>query len=295
MGILGGMLLLVGVILFFLGFVPIALFIGGIGVLFAVMAGGNGAAKGFGGGCLVIVAILGVGGYFLYNVITADGDSAEPSLGSLAKTSKHSGKRKYIKEFIDEQDGCRIAAITEKGGDVAICGQAGYCCTPSCPSGLKNSLKEINGTGVRITDVCLTDAGRYVVLFGKNGFFTSADIPRSMYDALERFKTNNEALLHAAHNDSGEWVVVSDKHYIASKALMDWLNDGVQEFGYVKYVALTDTGKIASFEKGVKASGIYSTVLWEAMRVANFDIKVIKMAGDSWFFVSSKGGYSYSM
>ena len=221
--------------------------------------------------------------------------TASPQTASPAKKSKYSGKRKDIKEFIDEQDGCRIAAITEKGGDVAICGQAGFCCTPSCPSGLKNSLEEINGAGVRITDVCLTDAGRYVVLFGKNSFFTSADIPRSMYDALVRFKTNNEALLHAALNDSGEWVVVSDKHYIASKALMDWLKDCVQEYGDVKYVALTDTGKIASFEKGVKASGIYSTVLWEAMRKANFDIKVIKMAGDSWFFFSSKGGYSYYM
>lgn len=221
--------------------------------------------------------------------------TTNPQTASPVETNKYHGKRKDIKEFIDEQDGCRIAAITKKGGDVAICGQDGYCYTPSCPSGLKKALTEINGTGVRITDVCLTDAGRYVVLFGKNGFFNSADIPQSMYDALKRFRTNNEALLHAALNDSGEWVVVSDKHYIASRALMDWLKDGVQEYGDVRYVALTDNGKIASFEKGVRAEGIYSSVLWEALRKANFDIKVVKMAGDSWFFVPGKGGYNYSM
>ena len=86
MGILGGILLLMGVILFFLGLAPIALFIGGIGVLFAVMAGGNGAAKGFGGGCLVIVAILGVGGYFLYNGLIGNGDESEDEEVSNAKT-----------------------------------------------------------------------------------------------------------------------------------------------------------------------------------------------------------------
>ncbi len=86
MGILGGILLLMGVILFFLGLAPIAIFIGGIGVLFAVMAGGNGAAKGFGGGCLVIVAILGVGGYFLYNGLIGNGDESEDEEVSNAKT-----------------------------------------------------------------------------------------------------------------------------------------------------------------------------------------------------------------
>ena len=160
---------------------------------------------------------------------------------------------------------------------------------------MKKALKKINGAGVRITDVCLTDAGRYVVLFGKNGFFNSADIPQSMYDALERYRTNNEALLHAALNDSGEWVVVSDKHYIASKALMEWLENRPQGYGNVEYVALTDNGKIASFEKGVMAAGVYSSVLWEALRKANFDIKVVKMAGDSWFFVTGKGGDKYFM
>ena len=221
--------------------------------------------------------------------------TARPQSGSPARTSKYQGKRKDIKEFIDEQDGCRIAVITEKGGDVAICGQDGYCCTPSCPSGLKKALKEINGTGVRITDVCLTDAGRYVVLFGRNGFSTSVDIPQGMYDALKRYRTNNEALLHAALNDSGEWVVVSDKHYSASRALMDWLKNRPQEYGDVEYVALTDNGRIALCEKGVMADGIYSKVLWEAMGAANFNIKVVKMAGDSWFFVPEKGGYKYSM
>ena len=68
MGVLGGILLLVGVILFFIGLMPLALFIGFIGVLFAVMGNGNGTAKGFGGGYLVVLAILAASAYFFYNV-----------------------------------------------------------------------------------------------------------------------------------------------------------------------------------------------------------------------------------
>ena len=73
----------------------------------------------------------------------------------------HTGARKHIKEFIAEQNACRLVAITgtKKGGDVAIAGNNGYACTAKCPSSLTKALKEIHDSGTRITDVCLTDKG----------------------------------------------------------------------------------------------------------------------------------------
>jgi len=294
MGILGGILLLVGVILFFLGFVPIALFIGGIGVLFAVMEGGNGAAKGFGGGCLVIVAILGVGGYFLYNVLTADGDSGGSRQAPPAKTSKYSGKRKYIKEFIDEHDGCRIAAITKKGGDIAISGNNAYICTGAYPRGLEKALHKINDSCHKINDVCLTEAGKWVVIYGGNGCMQE-NIPQKMYNAIKAYHDDREEIYCAAFNDAGDWVVISDKHYsVSSPELMNWLKDGQCKYGNLQYVTITDDARMAIFEHGYLALGNYPKDLWEALG-KNFKAKVVKMAGTSWFIANETGRHNYSM
>ncbi len=76
---------------------------------------------------------------------------------------------------------------------------------------------------------------------------------------------------------------------------MDWIEERPKKYGNIEYVALTDNGRIALYEEGVMAAGVYSSVLWEALRKANFDIRVVKMAGNSWFFATRKGGWQYSM
>lgn len=62
MGKLGGILIAVGVMLFMLGFAPIAFVVGGVGVMFALMGFSSGegkeAAEGFKSGCGCGIAVL---------------------------------------------------------------------------------------------------------------------------------------------------------------------------------------------------------------------------------------------
>lgn len=215
---------------------------------------------------------------------------------SPAKASKYQGKRKDIYEFIDEQEGCRIAAITKKAGNVAISGNNAYICTGAYPRGLGTALEEINAARHRITDVCLTEKGRYVVLYGRNGISRS-NIPQAMDNVLVRYNEDNEELCCAALNDVGDWVVISDRHFTCSSTeIKNWLTKTIDECGALLYVTLTDDAKIAVFERGYSYMGSYPEYLRETIRKSSFNPKVIKMAGDSWFFADATGSvYRYSM
>ena len=254
------------------------------------------------GGCgLWMVIIIGA---LIFNQVYVhfftDSDAEEDGSPSqtvpTTRVSRHSGSRKYIKDFIDEAGGCRIAAITSKGADIAISHKNGYAFCNNCPSALASAIKEIRTKDYRINDVSLTDAGKWVVIYGGNGVRKNG-IPDAMCDTLKRFNENNEEIYCAALNDVGDWVVISDKHYKASSTeLMDWLSNVQREYGKLLYVSLTDDAKIAVFDGGYSFVGNYPKDMREAIKRSDFNPKVVKMAGDSWFFADEKGSrYNYSM
>lgn len=90
MGVLGGILLAISTILFFIGLSPIAIFVGIVGGLFLLMSeNGSGAAKGYVGcGCLVIV-ILAVGFYLIFVKPNMNSGSSTSSSGKTE--TKHDG------------------------------------------------------------------------------------------------------------------------------------------------------------------------------------------------------------
>jgi hypothetical protein len=96
MGILGGILLAIATILFFIGLSPIAIFVGIIGVVFVVLAANKGkegdAATGFVGcGCLTLVAII-VSCYFVFvDEDEEDDSSSSQTASSDITTTKQDG------------------------------------------------------------------------------------------------------------------------------------------------------------------------------------------------------------
>ena len=252
--------------------------------------GGNGSP-----GCWFAFIIFAI----LYCVIYQKGCSnVDGDRRTVAARHEHTGARKDLKEFIAKHDACRIVAITKtkKGGDVAIVGDNGYAYTAKCPSGLKKALKEIRDEGHRITDVCLTDKGKWVVLFGKNGW-RSDGLPEDMLNKMSKFHDDKEALLSATINDNGDWVVVSDKHFSSSSTeIQNWLAETMKEYGELLSVSLTDDAQVAVFELGYSYRGNYPRDMRESIKKSNFYVRIIRMAGTSWFFADETGAhYHYHM
>lgn len=252
--------------------------------------GGNGSP-----GCWFAFIIFAI----LYCVIYQKGCSnVDSDRRTVAARHEHTGVRKDLKEFIAKHDACRIVAITKtkKGGDVAIVGDNGYAYTAKCPSGLKKALKEIRDEGHKITDVCLTDKGKWVVLFGKNGW-SGSGLPNALANKLHEYHEDDEALYSATFNDAGDWVVVSDMHYNSSSSdIADWLKDGERKYGELLSVSLTDDAQAAVFANGWRLRGKYPKELLEALKETKLNVRVIRMAGTSWFFADETGAhYHYHM
>ena len=161
---------------------------------------------------------------------------------------------------------------------------------------MASAIKEIRTKDYRINDVSLTDAGKWVVIFGGNGIRKNG-IPDAMYDALVKFHDNGEEIYCASLNDVGDWVVISDKHYKASSTeLMDWLKENSAKYGELMYVSITDEAQVAVFDCGYAIRGKYPKDMWDALIKTGFSVRVVKMAGDSWFFADETGSrYQYSM
>ena len=249
-------------------------------------------------GCLSkVFGILGIACViFAFKSCSSNNNSPDSVPAPVAK--KEYKGREYIRERITGWGSCRLVAITKNGGNVAVAGENSCAVCGAYPNKLWDALKEISDEGHRITDVCLTEKGKWVVIFGRNGIRKNG-IPDAMYDALVEFHDNGEEIYCASLNDVGDWVVISDKHYKTSSVkLVDWLSNVQRKYGYGKlfYVSLTDDAKIAVFDGGYSYVGNYPKDMREAIKRSDFNPKVVKMAGDSWFFADETGkAYRYWM
>lgn len=190
---------------------------------------------------------------------------------------------------------CRLVAITEGNGDIAINGGNGYY-QDGLPSKMLEDLEYIRGVKEHIQDITLTEKGEYVIIFGENGVRCSNNIPSQMYDALRRMNNNRETITSAVFNDNGDWIVVSDETFNASSSeLLNIMKKGCSEYGHMYSACLTNDGYIIIYEKGFKSGGYHPQTLIDAVNNTRMNVFTIKIAGESWFFADKDGHYQMLM
>lgn len=220
---------------------------------------------------------------------------APPERTSPASTSTssdiYSNSRQFVKDHIKKNENCRIVAITQTGGDIVVCGDNDWAAS-GCSKTITDTLQEISGNGSKIVDVCLTEKGRFVVLYDRNAGNWN-DIPFDMEYHLRSLNADNEELYSATLNDAGDWIVVGSEHYACSATwLKAWLADGGEKYGILRAAAVSTDAAVAVYDRGFKFFGNVPEDLKTALREADFDVQIIKIAGAAWFF-ASKYGYSY--
>lgn len=189
---------------------------------------------------------------------------------------------------------CRLVAITESNGDVAINGGNGYTYN-GIPSGLLKDIDEIRDKKEVIQDITLTERGEHVVIWGNNGIRLS-NIPNGMYDALKNMNSSKETITSAVFNDNGDWIVISEEHYNASsQEILSLIQEGAKQYGHVYSACLTNEAMIIVYDKGYKFRGNVPESLRKALNEAKIDVYRIKIAGDSWFFADKEGNYRMSL
>ena len=118
-------------------------------------------------------------------------------------------------------------------------------------------------------------------------------IPADMERSLRTYNANDEKIYSATFNDAGDWITVSDKHYTCSATwLKAWLAGGAEKYGILRAAAVSTDAAVACFDGGYLFFGNVPEDLKDALREADFDVRIIKIAGSAWFF-ASEYGYSY--
>lgn len=203
--------------------------------------------------------------------------------------------RSRLSSSIINWGSCRLVAISQTNGDIAINGGNGYEADGVPPKMIKDII-EIRSKQRPIQDICITENGDYVIIYGDNGLKCSNDIPDAMFNSLIKMNDNCERITSAALNDNGEWIVISESHFETSNPeLDDLINQGLAQHGALHSACLTNNSCIIVYENGYKTQGSFPETFTKALNSTNLNVYRIKIAGDSWFFADKEGRFQMSL
>ena len=114
--------------------------------------------------------------------------------------------------------------------------------------------------------------------------------------ALDKFVLpHNKSIVHVKFNILPLVAFLSGcGHFASAPAVPVALYEKVAE-AFVM-VARADGAQVAVFDGGYAVRGKYPKDMWDALGKAGFTVRVVKMAGDSWFCADETGSrYNYSM
>lgn len=161
----------------------------------------------------------------------------------------------YIVSQIEENEKCRLGAITENGEGVVIYENNGAFMM-SLPTNFSDKIKSINE---RISSVALTHSGYYCVVYERNAWY--GYVPDQMKTKLNEFNANAEEILAVSISENGDFAIVTDEHFFASNS-SDHSNmtTAMEKYGKIKDVCITNLGICVVCQNGIYYDNIPSNV-----------------------------------
>jgi len=172
-----------------------------------------------------------------------------------AKTVDFSSLRETIKKW----NSLRIATITDTGEGAAVYESNGFSCH-NAPDGLYEKLHSINNSKYHIDDINIVDNNSYVVIYGDYGYSVKG-APQAFIDKLHEYNSAKETIYSASFNNYNEWVIITNKHYSWSNSeIRDFCSSAQDNYGNIKYMFISDYGKVACCERGIYYANLPSNV-----------------------------------
>lgn len=248
-------------------------------------------------GCGLVIAIIIA--FFMFK--SCDDDSAvcddysysksEPARVESVTTSQPTARTvdfSSLSETIEKWNSLRIATITDTGEGAAVYGTNGFSCH-NAPDGLYEKLHYINKEKYNIVDLNIVDNNSYVVIYGTNGYSVKG-APQAFVDKLHEYNLAKETIYSASFNNYNEWVIITNKHYSWSDSeIRDFCSSAQNNYGNIKYMFISDYGKIACCERGIYYSNIPSNVE-QAIDNFKYTPSSIKFTNSGKYAIASEGG-----
>lgn len=164
-----------------------------------------------------------------------------------------------LRETIKEWNSLRIATITDTGEGAAVYGTNGFSCH-NAPDGLYEMLLSVNEKKYHIDDINIVDNNSYVVIYGEYGYSVKG-APQAFVDKLHEYNSAKETIYSASFNNYSEWVIITNKHYSWSNTeIRDFCRFAQNNYGDIRYMFISDYGKVACCESGVYYANIPSNI-----------------------------------
>ena len=198
----------------------------------------------------------------------------------------------YITAELEKTGYCHNMAITQYSGIVAIYGTNGFI-QSGVPASLVSALEYCNTLGLTIDDVCLTEQGCWYITGDElNGAGYPADVDSFVEAAL----ATDERITCVSFNDRNIVVVISEGNiWCNDNRILSLLISGMQQYGYLYSVCITNKGLVACYEQGYVFDGSVPSSLKNYLQSPDThigDIHYVKFADDgSWFVADLYGNY----
>jgi hypothetical protein len=219
--------------------------------------------------------------------------SAIPKITTEGTAINSTNSRAYIKNVVRDWGSCRNVAITKLNGDVAL-NYRNASAYQNIPRDMADALKEFSEKGYFIEDIELTDNGEWLIL--GDSIMWSDNLPEDLIEKMKDYNRQGETITSVTFNDKGVWMLITKNYFSTSQDYWtDWLKTGIERFGTIWAVCITDDSAVAVFKDGFKYDGNVPDSLKNALRDTTVNVAKVKVSGASWFFADENGRYQYDM
>lgn len=203
----------------------------------------------------------------------------------IVMTMNAENSRDYIRNKLRSVNTCTSVAITKFQGDAMIYGRNGYACKRT-PEGFAPALQKLNEDSIYVYDIQITEGGRWLIQHGRNGVTLGGEVYPGMVEQMQAVIDAGDSLMMVAMDDTDGWFLMSDTHYNASNnEILQWILRGVEKYGRLRTVTLTDEVRIAVFEKGMLFAGELPEDLKQALVECKVPLTKVRVSGQAWFIV----------
>lgn len=187
-------------------------------------------------------------------------------------------------------------AVTENQG-TAILFHGGFECV-GCPASLERTLGEIIAVGDTIIDVQISEQGAWSIVFGNHQILFSDDVlpPQNVMKKALEYAEAQKHITQISFNDQGHFVIMAEESVTASsEQIMDFLREGVNRYGNIRGISVSDESIIALFDEGVRFLGECNPTIKDDLQQYNdWDLTVIKHCATTWFFRDNEGQHLFN-
>ncbi|HMC97190.1 MAG TPA: serine protease [Flavobacteriales bacterium] len=219
----------------------------------------------------------------------------KPAAPPVVRSEKPAAPPSSLERSITSWGKCRILALSDRAGAVAVSSDDRVVWSDKVPAALKKYLQQQGSAAQRIDDIVLRDNGSWLVVQG--GGIVGSGMPADLVERLQERARAGSQFRSITVNNNGDWIVVSRTGFMASDTrLIEYLQSGMEQYGMPYSAHLTDNGLVICYERGYTMLGTVPPELKAAVKRTSVNaFRVTFVDSGAWFLSDDEGTFAMDL